>query len=60
MGNNKTSKKPYLSPKIEHVYIVELEMGIAASSVTVAPGEANNTPSITDWEEEKNEQNWNF
>lgn len=60
MGNNKTSKKRYLSPKIEHVYLVELEMGIATSSATVVPGDANNTPSVTEWEEVKNEQNWNF
>lgn len=60
MDNHKISKKTYVSPKIELIYIVECEMSIAASSATVFPGDANNTPTVTEWEETKNEQNWNF
>lgn len=63
MGNNKKSKKTkksYIAPKLELAYVVELETGIAASSATLMPGETNNIPVVTDWDEKKNEQNWNF
>jgi hypothetical protein len=60
MGNKKNQKKRYIAPKIELAYIVQLETGIAASSATITPGETTNTPVVTDWEEKKNEQNWNF
>lgn len=60
MRDNKKLKKNYIAPKIELAYIIELETGIAASSATVTPGGTNNAPVVTDWEEKKDEHNWNF
>lgn len=46
-------KRNYISPKLTTIYL-QLEQGIAASSVTAIPGNESNpgTPGIVDWNEE--------
>lgn len=57
--NNTLVKRAYTAPSVD-VEIVYLEQGIAKSSATVAPGGDTNTPTIEDWDEKEDVQNWNF
>jgi hypothetical protein len=56
---NQTEKKYYEPPVLEILY-VKMEQGIASSSAQIVPGGSTNTPTITDWDEKKDEQNWEF
>ncbi|KUY17773.1 hypothetical protein BAZ12_17810 [Elizabethkingia miricola] len=56
---NQTEKKYYEPPVLEVLY-VKMEQGIASSSAQIVPGGSTNTPTITDWDEKKDEQNWEF
>lgn len=53
-------KKKYEKPLI-HKFYIELEQGIAASSVTVNPtGDDGNTPFVNDQEIQISETEWTF
>ncbi|MDV3943412.1 hypothetical protein CMT69_00470 [Elizabethkingia anophelis] len=56
---NQTEKKDYKPPVLGVVYVT-MEQGIASSSAQIVPGGSTNTPTITDWDEKKDEQNWEF
>ncbi len=57
--NNNLVKRAYIAPSID-VQIVYMEQGIANSSATAKPGGDTNTPTIEDWDEQEDVQNWNF
>ncbi|MDV2445994.1 hypothetical protein CMU93_00580 [Elizabethkingia anophelis] len=53
-------KKEYIPPAIS-VEIIELEYNLAnTSTTTITPGGNNGVPNVEDWEENKDEQNWEF
>ncbi|WP_275152363.1 hypothetical protein, partial [Elizabethkingia meningoseptica] len=54
-----TGKKDYKPPVVMISYVT-MEQGIAASSAQIIPGGSSNTPAVTDWDEKKDEQNWEF
>lgn len=54
-----TLKKKYQSPTIICI-VSELENGIATTSTQIQFGGSTGTPEVTDWEEKKNEQFWDF
>ncbi|WP_336834218.1 hypothetical protein [Sphingobacterium siyangense] len=56
---SESTKKKYVAPKIERIY-VDMEESIAAGSATISSGGVTNTPQVTDWEEKKIEKDWNF
>ncbi|WP_225551769.1 hypothetical protein [Sphingobacterium bovistauri] len=52
-------QQKYFAPKIEFV-LFELEDGIATASTQIQIGGTNGTPQVTDWEEVKDQQFWDF